>query len=349
MKYLIYTDVHFCEYSSIIRMEGTKYSVRLENLIKSINWAENLAIEHGCDEIICLGDFFNAPDLNSREITALQEINWAPIPHTFIVGNHDASTKSLEYNSIMALKNNGFKIITEPELVTLSDKDGLKQLLFLPYITENKDISLKDYPINKNYPCIIFSHNDIKGIQYGFIESKYGFAVNEIDELGYLFLNGHIHNHTKFGKKAFNIGNLTGQNFGEDAFKYPHQVAILDTVENSLDFIENPYAFNFYTLTINNISDLNYLREIKGNAVLSIKCVENLKDNLLDSISQMQANIITKRITFITNLQEDFNSKIKLEELQNHSNSYLTEFSIFCRNNIENNAILEYELAEVCK
>jgi DNA repair exonuclease SbcCD nuclease subunit len=347
MKYLILGDVHFCEYSSIIRSEGEKYSIRLENLIASINWAENLALEQKCDEIICLGDFFNAPDLNSREITALQEIVWAPIPHTFIVGNHDASTKSLKYNSIMALKNNGFKIISEPELTTISDTNGIQQLLFLPYITENADVSLKDYPINTNYPCIILSHNDIKGIQYGLVESKHGFSVDEIDELGHLFLNGHIHNGSQFAKKGFNLGVLTGQNFKEDAFKYQHQIAILDTIDNSLEFIENPYAFNFYIITINTLLDLKQFEEIKNNAVLSIKCDENLKDELTKTLLLVEDKIVTKRIMLTRKPSET--SKDNVAELQNHATNYLIEFSSFCKATIGQSDILEYELAEVCK
>jgi len=346
-KILVYSDVHFCEYASIVRSEGEKYSIRLENLIRSINWAENLALETSCDEIICLGDFFHSPDLNSREITALQDVVWAPIPHTFIVGNHDASTKSLKYNSVMALKNNGFKVITNPELTTMGDAGGLKQLLFLPYITENSDISLKDYPINPKYPCIVLSHNDIKGVQYGSVESKHGFSIDEINELNYLFLNGHIHNHTKFGKKAFNLGNLTGQNFSEDAFKYPHQAAILNTAENTLEFIENPYAFNFYAITVNNISDLKIFSELKDNSVLSIKCDEDLKDDLNKVLDTLVSKIVTKRIMFTQKPKTALNEK--LVELQNHAASYLAEFTSFCKNNIDNSEILDYELGEVCK
>ena len=43
MKYLIYSDVHISQGSSIVKQEGIKYSVRLEHIIDSINWAEELA------------------------------------------------------------------------------------------------------------------------------------------------------------------------------------------------------------------------------------------------------------------------------------------------------------------
>ena len=37
MKVLLYTDNHFSQYSSILRNRGERYSIRLENQIKSIN------------------------------------------------------------------------------------------------------------------------------------------------------------------------------------------------------------------------------------------------------------------------------------------------------------------------
>ena len=42
MKILLFGDTHFCERSSIITKYGTKYSVRLENQLASLNWVEQL-------------------------------------------------------------------------------------------------------------------------------------------------------------------------------------------------------------------------------------------------------------------------------------------------------------------
>ena len=76
MKLLVYGDPHWCQYSSIVRKQGEKYSVRLENLIKSINWVESTATEQGCECIINLGDFFDKSELNAEEITALNDVKW---------------------------------------------------------------------------------------------------------------------------------------------------------------------------------------------------------------------------------------------------------------------------------
>ena len=114
MKILLYTDVHLSTNSSIIRKRGTKYSERLENIIASVNWAEHKATELSCDEIICLGDFYDKHILSDEEITALTDIEWAKMPHTFIVGNHESSVDGLRYNSVKSLQALGFNIISDP-------------------------------------------------------------------------------------------------------------------------------------------------------------------------------------------------------------------------------------------
>ena len=95
MKLLLYSDPHWCEYSSIIRSRGEKYSTRLENEINTINWVQRLAEDKNCNRIICLGDFFDKESLNSEEISALSEIRWSSIPNYFIVGNHEAGINNL--------------------------------------------------------------------------------------------------------------------------------------------------------------------------------------------------------------------------------------------------------------
>ena len=102
MKYLVCGDVHWCQYSSILRARGRKYSVRLENLINSVNWVEDLAAKKGCIGVIYLGDFFDRPDLNAEELTALQEVKWANIKHIFIVGNHESNVLNLSFSSTIS-------------------------------------------------------------------------------------------------------------------------------------------------------------------------------------------------------------------------------------------------------
>lgn len=342
MRFLIYSDVHFCETSSIVRSNGEKYSTRLENLIRSINWAEEQAIVNSCDEIICLGDFFNKPDLNSREITALQEIKWANYKHTFLVGNHDASDRSLAYNSVNALQNNGFDIVYEPILRHC----GKFNVLFLPYISESDRQPLNFYSELLKEPLYVMSHNDIKGLQYGSFLSTEGFEINDIEDNCKLFLNGHLHNGDMFCKNGINIGNLTGQNFSEDASKYDHCVAILDTSNNTLAFIENPYALNFYKLDYTQINDSNYHFEIKENSVLSIKCRLDQVDYIRSALSCCKS-VVEARVTVIPDIISDAELEFRIANYA--SVDHKQKFIEFCSKQFEMSDILKQELQEICK
>lgn len=275
MKILIYTDNHWSNYSSIVRKRGDYYSLRLENQLHSINWAENLAMETGCNQVIHLGDFFDKSALSGEELSALKHIHWAECLHIFLVGNHEMLTSDLRYNSASLFSICSHAVIETP--VYLGTFEGTA-LYALPYILECDRKPLSEYMVEMDRKVngnpskkIIFSHNDIQGIQYGAYTSTQGFSIDEIEANCDLFLNGHLHNGEKITSKIINVGSLTGQNFSEDAEKYDHIAIILDTDTLHMDVYENPYAFNFYKLNVTPDNDLSYL---KRNAVITAKVKE---------------------------------------------------------------------------
>jgi DNA repair exonuclease SbcCD nuclease subunit len=200
-----------------------------------------------------LGDFFDRPDLTSDTITACNDIDWSNIMHYSIVGNHDASTSSLLFNSVNSFLSENHKIIIEPEVLELDDC----YICFLPYVVECDRKPLAEYfkNLNPSKPRVFLSHNDIKGIQMGPVVSKTGFSIEEIESEAALFINGHLHNGQRISNNIINLGNTTGKDFGEDALRYTHNIALLDTSTLQLEFIENPHAYNFYKLQIETESD----------------------------------------------------------------------------------------------
>jgi DNA repair exonuclease SbcCD nuclease subunit len=218
LKILVVGDVHWSEYSSIIRKRGDKYSKRLENLINSLNWVEDLAEQQRVDKVIFLGDFFDKQTLNAGEISALQEVVWSTIPHDFIVGNHEGLNETLDISSAHI-----FKFIPNARVIDkpVFDCGFGYQFLYLPYCKEEDRKSIKywkDYFTSGYWTTqevkhtIVFSHNDVK-IQYGLMPATIGYDIEDIDTNCTYFLNGHLHNSGKFSSKGYNIGNLTGQNF----------------------------------------------------------------------------------------------------------------------------------------
>lgn len=341
MKILLFADLHMCPQASIINKWGTKYPKRLENCIQAINWLERKAEELGCAYIISLGDFFDKPDLTSETITACQDIQWSWTQHYHLVGNHDASNSSLIFNSVNCLSNDNHNVITEPATLMLEDCD----ICFLPYITECDRKPLTEYFETSfdNRPRIIISHNDISGIQMGPVVSKTGFSIEEIEANCDLFINGHLHNGQALTTKVINLGNLTGKDFGEDAFRYSHCVAVLDTSTMTIEYIENPYAYNFYKVDINTAKDLTILESLKSNAVVSVKCAQSLIEDTRKAI-EASTNIIESRVILVR--QYDTNTETTELEL---TVDHLTRFIECCKANIENSTILEEELGEICK
>jgi len=349
MKILFYTDPHWSQYSSILRKRGVKYSQRLENLIQSINWAETLSFKLECDMVICLGDFFDSAILNSEEITALQEIKWNTfIPHYFLVGNHESSISSLEYNSTKALERKGFSIVSKPQRLILDEKSSL---YFLPYTLEENRKSIKDYIIEMSIGMptannIVLSHNDILGIKYGRFESKEGFDLKDIEQHSTLFLNGHLHNGIFLNEKKtiLNLGNLTGQNFSEDAHRYKHRAVILDTNSITLDFHENPHAFNFYHVDIKNTSDFNKIGLLSSNAVVTFRCVDELMGELKSILNQNKQIVEYKIVAYIEDIVVD---KEQMDELSLSNMDYLAKFTEFIVQTIGDSPVIREELTHI--
>lgn len=302
MKILVVGDVHWCAYSSTIRGRGDRYSTRLENLIRSVNWVEDRAVENHCDKIIYLGDFFDRSDLNNEEITALSEIKWADIPHLIIVGNHEITQSRPEYSSAHTLKLlPNFTVISEPSIEAFQDVC----IAYLPYMSKDNMIHIKDIWEGDEPSRIVFSHNDIKGINYGNVISKEGMDVEDIKEGCDLFINGHLHNGTSIAgmNKAFCLGNLTGQNFGEDALTYSHRIAILDTSDiKNIKFEVNPYAFNFIKAEGNFDTIRALERKITSldlqHVVLSLKVPEEIFSEIREEVEKIK-EVEMVRITVI--------------------------------------------------
>lgn len=323
MRLLLYSDVHWTTNSSIVRQRGEKFSKRLENLIASVNWAEHLAEERGCGAIICLGDFFDKTELQAEELTALKEVKWSVLPHYFLIGNHEAEGRDLRYSSVYSLPKN-FTFIDKPTIKTLG-----KDILMLPYGVKDEDIVSAS---------IILSHNDLKGVRYGKIISQSGLDTDLIDNSCDLCINGHIHNRGDITKKISIIGNLTGQNFSEDAFEYKHGAIVLDTKTLSCEFYENPFAFNFYKGSFTTEEEIEeFKKKIKSNAVIAA----TISSNIYECAKKEFGGLIYK---LIIKDEGEASEDVLIAEID-----HLTKFKECVLAKMEINDIVLDELNKICE
>lgn len=349
MLICIYADNHWSSYSSIVRSRGKKYSTRLENQIASLNWVEDLAEKRGCEKIVSLGDFFDKSELNSEEITALSDIGWhQDVPHVLIVGNHEISVGNSEYSTSHALGLlNKVDIISEPYSEQL---DANCELCYLPYMTDAGNKTINDYFGERTKTRIVFSHNDIAGVQFGMYVSKDGIQVDSIEKDCDLFLNGHLHNKSDICTHAYNVGNITGQNFSEDALACTHCAVILDTETLKCEYVENPYAFNFYkfdfTACDKSCMD-KCLSKLTKTSVVSIR-VNDVDGDYVKSLinKEHHTNIIESRVVInFTKKEDTFDDKEQFLAQLDH----IQQFHDFVLTNIGNDDVIKEELNILCK
>ena len=157
----VYTDPHFTQYSNIIASENGDYTGRLENLIKSFQWADMIFKENKVNMIFCLGDLTDRNNLTAEEISAINQCHLEN--HHFIVGNHCRSDKDGHYNTLNMFNN----VHNTPEYLQLNDGT---LIFILPYSSQLIDLNDLDPT-----PDIILSHNDIADYDFGEYISKLGY------------------------------------------------------------------------------------------------------------------------------------------------------------------------------
>lgn len=157
-------------------------------------------------------------------------------------------------------------------------------------------------------------------------------AIDDILANCTLFLDGHLHNGQTIQDKIVLIGNLTGQNFNEDALKYEHLAYLLTVNDDGtiiLEAIENPYAINFYKLTIGSSAEINILDNLKQNSVVSAICDNKIKNQVLDRLETTK-NILEFRLNSIyqgsqTDIRDSIVS-VKVDHIQQFIDLATTKF-----------------------
>ena len=339
-KALVYSDVHWSSYSSILRAREGKYSVRLNGLIKSMNYIEEYAVNNNCDELICCGDFYDRPSISCEEMTALQDIKFSGLHHIFLVGNHESDVSSLDFSSTKFFESINSTVIDKYKTIKIND---LVNFTFIPYISGDVP-ELSNFIEDRDKKNVVFAHQEIAGISYGKVVSQSGFKIDDIKNNCNLFLDGHLHNNSIIDRSIVILGNLTGQNFNEDSTRYKHLFYIL-TVEDDGSIIlephENPYAFNFYKIKIENKSDIDQLFRLKSNAVLSVVCNSNFTEEV-NNILKTLGNVVTYRLSviYLDNMSYDSDNS----ELLNNDN-YIKRFIDFAQLKLQHSPALIDELS----
>ena len=306
MKFLIVADMHLAYTSSILPLykENSKYTTRLQYMIDTVKWYEELAKKENVDYIINLGDLTDSNILRAEELTALAEAYACrdndSVKEIYITGNHDTLTDDHRYSATSILRSiPNFTIYTEPTVVELISKNGESiKTTMLPYINWKKI----DHEFLKKYNSdILFSHIDITGSS---LYKAFGIDIGIDPNLLCMYFNnvfnGHIHLVEKLEcskENIWNVGSLTSSSFS-DSNKYIPSAHIFDTNTNEFKSIPNPNNILFRKFSIDSISSFkDHLSKLDKTYkyVLRIDVPYKLKDEI-SKLIEKEDYVIANRL-----------------------------------------------------
>lgn len=354
----LYTDAHFSISSSILsRVNGYKYSARLDFLVESFKWMYDTFKSRNVDLIINCGDLTNSDILHAEENAALSEaLSYnKDIKEFYILGNHEIKDKKSNMSSVSILS--GYPNITMFNKPGIVDGEGCT-LILVPYMTSKEDYDkfysmLEEYdkcgPKSSNW--YLFSHMTYVGENYNNYIEKEGLdkvlLMSRFKNIVGIF-NGHLHN-VKDEGSYHQIGSLTGNSFGDDYSNGRPGIIILDTDTGEIERIKNPYSVLFLKLKASSISEVNNLLCNTDGATgfrhpyrcLSIEVPLAIKDEVSNYINAIkdERNIIEYRIK----TKYEFS---KNKEIVESLNSYKTPYEAL-KGYVDSQSELQFSKEEI--
>lgn len=305
MKVLVYTDLH-CSYNSSIMplyYEDSKYTTRLQMIVDTGKWINEIATNNKVDMIVNCGDTTDSHILRSEEITALSEFFRSidyNCRHIIITGNHDVLDNNSDFYSTSILSNiSNVEVYNKPTKID-------DTISVLPYM-KSEEITNDMLKSLSNH--ILFSHIDIKGSH---LRSDYimdsGVDSELLSNYFDLTINGHLHTAEKLNtttRDVWNIGSVTSGSFN-DSNSYIPSVCIINTFTDTIATITripNPYAILFRRMNIDSIESLiNKINQLdkKFRYILRVNSPYDISDSAREVIGSNKFIIASRVISNIS-------------------------------------------------
>ena len=152
MKFLHLADIHLGMENYGRIDPSTGLHTRLQDFIKCLSFAIDIALKERIDLVIFTGDAYknsNPNPTHQREFASqIHRLSEAKIPVVMINGNHDNPVsfgKATSMDIFDTLNIFGVRVINEPRLFNIETKAGPVQVLGFPWPTKNLFLTKEEY------------------------------------------------------------------------------------------------------------------------------------------------------------------------------------------------------------
>tara|TARA_R110001606_G_scaffold96378_3_gene213488 strand:- start:7136 stop:8203 length:1068 start_codon:yes stop_codon:yes gene_type:complete len=287
MKVALITDTHFGARSDNIAFDSYFAKFYDETFFPDLE-------KRGIKTVVHLGDVFdrrkyiNYNTLQSCKKYFFDKARDMGIDIHMVPGNHDTYFKNTnDVNSPELLLREYDNITIYPEVTELIlDR---RKILFMPWIcSENYKSSMQAVEDTDAEVC--FGHFEFAGfIMYKGFANEHGMSAGDFTKFD-LVCSGHFHHRHKIGNVAY-LGNpypITWSDYDD-----PRGFNIYDTVDNNLEFVENPnsifrkFHYDDEDETFNNLIENLDWKDLEGKIIklIVIKKTDFVKfDNFVDKL-----------------------------------------------------------------
>jgi len=354
IKFVHTADTHF-GVENYGRLDGkTGLHSRLLDFKKSFDQCINFAIDQNVDFFLFCGDAYKTPYPTPTQqklfLQSLMKLYNAHIPVVIVIGNHDHPLSFGKANSLDVFNDlplDGFHVFSKPDSLNLHTKNGIIQIVGIPWPTRNNIITAKKHylknlkeitqylssqigkiiqniadKLDPSLPAILASHLTVgTGIFSG--SEKRAILGNDptflpsqlaIKPFGYVAL-GHLHRHQNLNPKS------------DVPIVYPGSTERIDFGEK-----KEEKGFCFVTLDNKKQKTICNYEFVKTDArpmihlELQIEKNKDQTEQILEKVNKTNINEAIVKITY--HLPDNVSDKVDLQELQNACSKAMQVVSI---------------------
>lgn len=234
--YLLFSDVHFHNWSAFSNVGEDKINSRLKYTIEELDRAYTALREAGGTLAVCAGDLFHvrgklAPSVINPVRSFFREQDLLDMETVILSGNHDlesedadeltSSVSIISSDSTVAI-NDACQVSDKPTIYMIPWRSNLDAL--------REEIKVLNEEIKTEDMCDLIIHAPMNEVLINI--PNIGLNANEFDGMNFnRVFAGHYHNHKQLSDKVYSCGALGHQTWNDPGTKAGWSLVYADKVE----------------------------------------------------------------------------------------------------------------------
>lgn len=214
--WLLYSDVHFHDWSAFSKTGEDFINSRLQIQLDELRRAYDMLVEAGGDMAFCAGDLFHVrgkvkPSVFNPVREFYREQAAREISTAILSGNHDLESNDAHKTT------SAVSLLTNEYTTAVNEVSIIQDIIMVPWQSSNDALrevlaSLATSVDPSEHDLII--HAPVNGVLMNIPDT--GFNAKELEDFGFRrVFSGHYHNHSRLSETVWSVGATTHQTWSD--------------------------------------------------------------------------------------------------------------------------------------